>query len=208
MRAFLPIAALAVSLAGPAASAVVINIGGVEGGGSTTLTFSGSTQTQGNGSVRATGALGWSETDAFQPFRSDSIPFLSDTTIQDVIYTLTGTPTLTIGAETRTLTQLFLDSDAGTLSGSDDLGLRVGSELVYSSGQTVTFSGSGTIALDITSFNYGTYTNGGSSLNRIGVLAPEDDVTFIVAPTPVPTPAALPLLLAALGGLALFRRRT
>jgi hypothetical protein len=68
---------------------------------------------------------------------------------------LTGGRTVTFGALTETITGIFLDDD-GTTEG-DDLGIRVLNDLAYGTGESVTWSGSGTINLDITAFVEGTF---------------------------------------------------
>jgi hypothetical protein len=197
------IALLSLSSA-PSSAAVVIGIEGVAGSGVTTITFSGSSVTTAANSLFTTGVGGWSEGSAFQPIGPNDEQFLSDPTIQDVRYDLTGNVTITIGSQTRALTQIFLDEDGGDTN-ADDFGLRVGSALSYASGEAVTFSGSGTIALDISAFNSGRFSN---TIPAIGSLAPAGDVSFVVGVAPVPLPAGAFLLIGGLGALSAMRRRT
>lgn len=193
----------------PLTQAAIIDISGVIGHGTTLIEFSGTSTTADANDVRSGTSATYSSGDAFQP--EGLSDFLANTSIQDLLYTATGNATLTINGVTEIITGIFLDSDAGSVH-NDDFGLRTQNALSYSAGDLVTYAGSLTIALDISSFIVGTYLNTDPSNNNLGDLALQNQVTFNVtalndAGSAVPIPGALPLMAAGMGLVAARRRR-
>ncbi|MCQ8184391.1 VPLPA-CTERM sorting domain-containing protein [Parvularcula maris] len=179
---------------------VHILIDGVVGQGVSTITFSGSSTTTGDDSIRQTGVGGWSQGDTFQPGGTGQL--LSDPLIQDALFNLTGNAFITIGGVTNTITQIFLDEDAP--DNADDLGFRFAIEQNYTGNSEVTFGGTGTIDLDISAFNVGTYFN---TVDNVGDLARLGEVMVTVTASEVPVPGALPLMAAGMAGLGFAKRR-
>lgn len=194
--------ALAVAAAAGTASAqtLFIDVVGNPGSGVTTWTFSGSSTTSAAfvapATIRTNVANSFNAGDSGQfPFGLDTI---LDTSIQDVVFTLTGNASVTVGNQTRTITGIYLDDDGGS---ADDMGIRVDTDLVYGNSEPSSWTGSGTANIDINTFDL----NGSPwSLNGFDgqaiFLSPETVVTFRI-----PTPGSVAVL--GIAGLATLRRR-
>ncbi|MEM9840680.1 MAG: PEP-CTERM sorting domain-containing protein [Pseudomonadota bacterium] len=201
------VAAAAVSIAS-ANAALTISFTGAVGDGVTTITFDGTTTASLGGTVRETGEAGYSPEDTLQP--SGAGAFINNFTIQDLLISVVGNLTLSVGGTTANVTELFLDEDFATSSPDNDLGFRVDNALGYFAGDTINWDGSATFALDISDFNAGAFSNvPGTFSNTLGNLGTEGEITFIVEPTvggEVPVPGALPLMLAGIGAIVARRK--
>jgi hypothetical protein len=196
----LTLAAMAATLLTPAAHAATVTISGTPGAGSVTVAFGGTAQVRGNGSLQAPSAAAFDNTRDLQ-----FLGFLANSAIQDTIAPLTGTLAISNGVTSAGIDALFLDDD---VDDQDDLGFRSTAGLVYSVGQVLTFSGTGTMAFDIGDF--GPVSGLIASFNAQSFIARDQiqlSVVVLDDPVPVPVPPALPLLGAGAVALGLMARR-
>lgn len=194
------IASLAVaSAAGMAQAQLTIDVVGNPGDGVTTWTFGGSSVANTDGATRdETGAsFNTNDTGQFQ-FGEDNI---LNTTYQDAIFLLTGNVTMTVGSSTGNISAIFLDDDGGS---ADDLGVRTVAPITWIAGEASSWSGSGTVNVDINDFALGTwnldnqtpfFSTFDAATNTSGVL-----ITFAV-----PAPGAAAAF--GIAGLVGLRRR-
>jgi hypothetical protein len=173
---------------------LVIDVVGSSGSGFTTWTFSGSSTTNTAGSMRTNAANSFNAGDTGQfPFGLDTI---LNTSYQDMVFAFSGAATVTIGGTTENITGIFLDDDGGS---ADDLGVRLMNELAYDVGVAATWSGSGTVNVDIDDFALGTWSMNSAEGQAMFISDP------IIINFRVPTPGSLAVL--GLGGLVATRRR-
>lgn len=193
------------AMALPAQAAVIIDITGVPGAGVTTISFSGTSVAIGDTVINASGVDDF-DASTLQTVGSQS--FLTDPLLQDVFFDVTGNLAVDINGLNVPITQIFLDDDDFSPTSFDDFGLRAASQTAYATGDVFTWLGSGTIALDFSSFNAGTYLNGEAGIGLGQALfAANDDVTFNVTASRIPLPSTVLLILAGLAGLGLAARR-
>lgn len=172
-----------------------IDVSGVAGSGVTTWTFSGTGTVTTSGTVRDNTANTFSASDTGQfPFGQDTI---LNTTYQNMVFAMTGSASITIGADTQSLSGIFLDDDGGS---ADDLGVRAATSFDYLAGETSSWTGTGTVNVDINDFALGDW-----SINSTDGQAMffGDPVTVKFAA--VPEPATMAVL--GLGALALLRKK-
>lgn len=173
---------------------LMIDVVGTSGSGVTTWTFSGS------GTVGVTGTMRTNAANTFNAGDTGQFPFgldtILDTLIQDQVLTFTGAASVTIGGTTESITGIFLDDDGGS---ADDLGVRVANDLAYLAGDATSWTGSGTVNVDIDAFSLGLWS----------INSTDGQAMFIGDPVlvnfRVPAPASMALL--GLGGLVATRRR-
>jgi len=181
---------------------LVLNIKGVPGSGTTTFEFvtfiGGSGTTSGSGTVRTNAGSTWSTSDTTQFGTGNGI---ANSSYQDTVFAMTGGATITVGLTTETMTGIFLDDD-GTGQG-DDIGVRVANAIPYASGETVTWTGTGTVAgLDINDFVEGTFQ---MDFGALWLLDQDNTVVNISA---IPEPSGLAVLGSIVAfGLMGWRRR-
>ena len=200
---FLPASLLAFCVAIPTAQAgLIIDVSGVAGSGDTTWVFT--TVTPGTASVDGTirdasnATFNAADTGQF-PFGLDTI---LDTSIQDTVFSLSGNATVTVGGNSQLITGIFLDDDGGS---ADDLGIRTFADLAYLAGDTSSWTGSGTVNIDISAFALGSWSLNSSDGQAMFIDDPI--IVNFIETTAVPAPASLALL--GIGALAwgLGRRR-
>lgn len=190
--------AAALAATGGVADAASLVITGTPGAGTVTVAASGTATPRGDGNILALSETFFNNTRDLQ-----YLGFITNTAIQNQTVALTGNLTISQGANSAVISALFLDDD-GASDDNDDLGFRSNDVLNYTTAAgLLSFSGSATMALDITdfglidktaSFNAQSFVNG-------------DQLWITVSQTaPVPLPAGLPLLLAGFGGLVVVRR--
>ena len=113
--------AIAAITASQAQADLVIDVTGVAGSGVTTWTFS----TAAPGVVTTAGSIRDATNNTFSASDTGQFPFgqdtILDTSIQNLVFALTGNVFVTIGGNTEQLTGIFLDDDGGS---ADDLGVR------------------------------------------------------------------------------------
>ncbi|MFG0314725.1 MAG: PEP-CTERM sorting domain-containing protein [Phycisphaerales bacterium] len=173
---------------------LVIDVVGSSGSGFTTWTFSGSSTTNVAGSMRTNADNTFNAGDTGQfPFGLDTI---LNTSYQDMVFAFSGAATVTIGGTTENITGIFLDDDGGS---ADDLGVRLMNELAYDVGVAATWSGSGTVNVDIDDFALGTWSMNSAEGQAMFISDP------IIINFRVPAPGSLAVL--GLGGLVATRRR-
>ncbi|MDG4648731.1 hypothetical protein P6F26_09760 [Roseibacterium sp. SDUM158017] len=163
-------------LAGSPLAAATFTLEGTRGSGTTLVSASGTSIESG-----ASNALGTIFFQFGDYIAADSIPG------RFTELPISGDLAVSFGGQTATLTRLFLDDD-----GDDDFALlsAIGVNLA---GQA-SFSGSSTLALDISTFNVGTFADGSSQL-------------IVRELSAIPVPASAILLTAAIGLLGALRRR-
>lgn len=192
--------ALFVIAAMPAKANLIIDVVGTSGAGFTTWTFSTVAPgiTEGDSSIRTNSGNIFLAGDTGQfPFGINTI---LDTTIQNTVFALTGNATVTVGGTTELITGIFLDDDGDS---ADDLGIRVANTLSYLQNDEATWTGSGTLAVDIDTFVLGTEIISDAGAQRM-FLSELITVNFSNAPVPIPVTFALMLI----GIAGLFGART
>jgi len=173
---------------------LMIDVVGTSGSGVTTWTFSGSGTANNSGTMRTNVDNSFNAGDTGQfPFGLDTI---LDTSIQDVVFTFTGVASVTLGGTTESLTGIFLDDDGGS---ADDLGVRIANNLDYLVGDATSWTGSGTVNVDIDAFSLGVWSI--NSTDGQAMFAGDP----IIVTFRVPAPGSFALL--GLSGLVATRRR-
>ncbi len=200
------LAAIAVLATASTANAdLILNISGVAGAGVTNFEFVTGVAgtTVGTNAVQTNAADTWSWGDTAQFGTGNGI---ADITIQDQIFVLTGSALLTVGTVTENITGIFLDDD-GTGTG-DDLGVRVANQINYGVGESVTWTGTGSINLDITAFEEGTFQmNYYYSSTTWGLDGNNTIVNIRQVAVPEPSSSIAVIGLAAVGLVVRRRRR-
>ena len=193
-------------LASNANAQLVVDVTGVPGSGVTTWTFSGESNVLPDCirdvifcEVRDVTNNTFSTFDSGQfPFGEDTI---LDTTLQDIVFPLTGNASITVGGTTQLIGGIYIDDDGGS---ADDFGIRtLDSPLPYQFPDTSSWTGSGTAFVDINSFSLGAWVLN-DPLGQATFLSDTVNVNF----TAVPEPATASLLLISLLGIASSRRRS
>lgn len=180
---------------------LVIDVRGVIGSGETTWTFS--TLSPGiaelTGSIRDNSGNFFSGADTGQfPFGQDTI---LDTSIQDRVFVLSGDAEVSInGTETESLTGIFLDDDGGS---ADDLGVRAANNFIFQEGDEITWTGSGTTNVDISTFALGPWKIDDLQGQRM-FISETITVNFIA----VPEPSSSTLVMLVCASLFVARRRS
>lgn len=171
-----------------------IDVVGTAGSGVTTWTFSGSSTTNLAGSMRTNADSTFNAGDTGQfPFGLDTI---LNTSYQDMVFAFSGAASVTIGGTTESITGIFLDDDGAS---ADDLGVRVMNELAYDVGIATSWTGSGTVNVDINDFALGVWSMNSTEGQAMFISDP------IIITFRVPAPGSLAVL--GLGGLVATRRR-
>lgn len=196
MRNAMLVAAVAAAAGSAVAqSPLTINVVGVPGAGVTTWSFSGAGSTTAAGTARTNAANTFNAGDTGQfPFGQDTI---LNTLIQDQVFALTGAATLNVGSDSRAITGIFIDDDG---TSADDMGVRLSADLTYAAAAASSWSGSGTVNVDINTFVLGAW-----SINTTQGQAMFLNNPVLVNFTAVPAPASVALL--GVAGLAARRRR-
>ena len=189
--------ATALAAASFAQAQLNIDVTGVPGSGVTTWTFSGSGgSATGDGSIRDTTNASFSAFDTGQfPFGEDTV---LDTSIQDQVFALTGDATVTVGGTTQSIAGIFIDDDGGS---ADDMGIRADTQLDYLTGDASSWTGSGTVNVDINTFALGVWSINSTDGQAMWISDPTT-VTFEAVPEP-----ATMVILGGLAAMAARRRR-
>jgi hypothetical protein len=200
-------AAMLITVAHSASATLMVDIVGISGSGVTTWTLSGDSTTTVDGAIRTNGSASFGGGDSWEA--SASGDYIADVGLQDVVLAIIGTPIITIGGVTETITGIFLDDDGGSF---DDMGIRVANQLNYAAGLVTSWSGIFTVALDIDSLNVGTYVSAGAG-GTGGYTGPffsaESDTIINIAfgDVAVPEPVTTSLLAVGFGLFGFARRR-
>ncbi|MCB1761436.1 MAG: PEP-CTERM sorting domain-containing protein [Gammaproteobacteria bacterium] len=188
-------------------ASLILNVEGISGAGITTWALSGTSTVNESGTIRTSaGSAGFSVDDTFEPDVTGN--FILNSSIQNQLFSITGTPTVTVGADTETITHIFLDEDG---SSRDDFGIRTGNPLVYTTGESSSWSGTFTVALDIDNFIEGSYRLNTAQANGGGFLfASVNDVilNFRAVQAQIPEPSMFMLVGLGLAGLGYRRRKS
>jgi len=183
-------------------ASLILDVEGINGSGVTTWTLTGSSTVNQDGQIRTSvGSANFSIDDTFEPDVTGN--FLSNSSIQNQLFAISGSPTITVGSDTRTITHIFLDEDG---SSRDDWGIRTDTVLDYLSREASSWLGTFTVNLDINNFILGSYRLNTAQSNGGGFLfAAVDDV--ILNFSEVPEPATLALFGIGLAGLGFARKK-
>ncbi len=195
------------AMASTANADLILNISGVAGTGVSNFEFvtgvAGTTTL--NSTVRTNAANTWSWGDTTQFGASDGI---ADITIQDQIFVLTGSASLTVGTVTENITGIFLDddeADGNPGNAGDDIGVRVANQINYGRDESVTWTGTGSINLDITAFVEGTFQMDHGTRWRLD--SGNTVVNIRQVPVPEPSSGIAVIGLAAVGLVVRRQRR-
>lgn len=147
--------AAAVMLGATSASAtLLISVTGESGSGQTAWTLSGSSSASEDGSVRtAAGGAGFSSQDSGEFGSPNDGNFIASSSIQNTMFAVSGAASVTIGADTESITHIFLDDD----SAFDDWGIRTASSIDYLIDEVSSWTGAFILDLDIDDLILGTY---------------------------------------------------
>lgn len=185
MNRITAIAALLVFVSGwsIASADLVVDFSGTPGTGITQVQFSGSSSTNGSGVVRTVGNDTFNNGDTFEPNTPNVGDWINDVTIQNSLFDVTGSATISVGGNTGSIGEIFLDEDGSF----DDFGIRlIGSSFSYSLGDDSNWTGSGTIDVDISAFNAGQYSSTGFG----GFSFAQNGEVFLNVSTVVPEPSS------------------
>ncbi|MEK6235359.1 MAG: hypothetical protein N2C14_11680, partial [Planctomycetales bacterium] len=145
--------AVCILLLSPAFSSarLVLDVTGVPGSGVTLWSFGNIAPifASNDGTVRDVTSATFNVDDSWQ---IDTNNVILNPTHSDIVYPLTGLATITIGGDTNIpIAGIFLDDDGVV---GDDIGIRVGvgDSFSYLMGESTTWTGSGTIPVDINDF--------------------------------------------------------
>ncbi len=191
----------------PAHAILTVDVTGAPGSGVTTWTFGGSSTANANGTIRTTGQGG-------TQFRDDDsvefdLSYISDSSIQNQFFALaSGSAEITIGGETQTITQIWLDDDpSGSGSPFDDLAIRTQNGLSYSTGEASSWTGTFTVNLDINSLETGTFFSTPGNIAGPDFAAGPGNVRMTIAAVPEPSTWIMMILGFGLVGMQLQRKR-
>ena len=180
---------------------LVIDVTGVAGSGVTTWTFTTISVgiAEADGTIRDNSANTFNAADTGQfPFGEDTI---LDTSIQNLVFALTGNAMITVGGTTESLTGIFLDDDGGS---ADDLGIRVANPLAYLALDETTWTGSGTVNVDITAFALGSWSINEAAGQNIFI---SDPIIVNFSAIAIPEPGCFGILACLSLGCVVRRRR-
>lgn len=184
MNRITAIAALLVFVSGwsIASADLVVDFSGTPGTGITQVQFSGSSSAQGSGVVRTVGNGTFSSGDTFEALTPNDGDWINDVTIQNSLFAVTGSATISVGGNTGSIGEIFLDEDGNF----DDFGIRlIGSSFSYSLGDVSNWTGSGTIDVDISAFNADSSPTGFG-----GFSFAQNGEVFLNVSTVVPEPSS------------------
>ena len=177
-----------------ASAALIMSVTGVSGSGQTTWELSGNGTASNGNAIRTAPNASYSSRDTWE--YSDS--FISNTSIQNTVFAITGDASITIDGVTENITHIFLDSDPTF----DDLGIRTAAALGYEAHDSVSWTGLFTIDVDISNFSTGLFNN------QVGInpgFALNDEIVLSI--TQLPEPASIALFGLGLAGLGFAKRR-
>lgn len=197
--------AAAALFASPASATLMISVTGSSGAGVTTWELSGTSSASDSGTVRTpAGSASFSPDDSMEIGSPNSGSFIIPA-INNTLFAVTGAASVTIGADTETITHIFLDDDGVAF---DDLGIRTSSSIGYLSTEMSSWMGSFTVNLDIDTFTPGTYALAGvvNGFFNGPDFAQAGDVSLTISKK-VPEPGTLALFGLGLAGLGIARRR-
>jgi len=185
-----------------APAALVVNITGAVGDGFSTITLSGSSTIDQAGTIRTSSGNTFDRADTLE------VPndLVVNDVIQDQIVGLSGTASLSINGKRTSLSSLFVDDDGTGAFAFDDFGFRTVLDVATNTGDTISFSGSSILNLDISAFRNGFSESTAFFSYFVSPGEASISVTHS-APSDVPIPASLPALALGLGVLAPLARK-
>ena len=128
-------------------AAILLDVTGVAGSGTTTWTLSGSTTASSPAFFRTNSGSTFNLIDTLELFSPNDGNFIADAGISDTVFSLlSGSATITAGSNSESLSGIFLDDDDSI---ADDLGFSVLSSLSYSVVDTISMSGTFTLGVDL-----------------------------------------------------------
>lgn len=189
--------------ASSANAALLLEISGTPGAGTTTWTFSGSAVANGSGSFSSNLTFDLSE----QWHDVGNYTDLDLFSVPDDGGSISGVATLSVGATTLGIDSVFVDSDAG---GLDDfaVGVSGGTDLAFIAGDLVSWTGTLIVAgIDLNRLDASPLPATFNSSNFGDVRGVLDLTLTITEATAVPLPAGAPLALTGMAVLGLASRR-